>query len=242
MAFELREYTVVTALPGEVLGLPVALRNGSARSIRIIGAAEMCGSAGCNRVANLPLTIAPGSCATIHVEFHTRQQPGEGTNEIPFYLDHPDINLVKLRVRCIARESSEARAAAVIGGDVAARAQAAYSPMEAPAPPRARSGRTEGRAELGSVGRGAAAEGTMVIANKLAHEVRVAKVTTSCECLSVHLPFKTLAPNESTIAEFRLDMSKDPDFVGGLGIDVHGLDASGFELFYFEVMVDVKPN
>lgn len=109
IAFELPLYTIETSTCGEIRDLKIVLGNRSRNRVRVVGAGEICGEAGCNRVRGLPVELPAGGAAVMHVEFHARAHPGVGVNEIPFYLDAPDVPMVMLRVRCVVRAPDDTR-------------------------------------------------------------------------------------------------------------------------------------
>lgn len=83
------------------------------------------------------------------------------------------------------------------------------------------------RIELGCIRRGGTARQTLVVANGSTTPALLARITTTCECLSVEpLPISLEPGGRQTIA-IACDFSDDPDFTGSLAIEVALLDSSG---------------
>jgi hypothetical protein len=75
--------------------------------------------------------------------------------------------------------------------------------------------------------------------NRSAATVEVAEITTSCDCLKVELPERTLAPGQQYEGRIELDLRKEPQFLGNLGISVDGRGREGETVFVMEVHVAV---
>jgi hypothetical protein len=85
--------------------------------------------------------------------------------------------------------------------------------------------------DLGLVSRGSEREGRFGLGNAGRDPVTVGQVETSCGCLTVELPMQTLPPGQTAEVRVRLDMGKEPGFVGGLRIDVCGWTPAGAKAF-----------
>ena len=91
---------------------------------------------------------------------------------------------------------------------------------------------------IGVVEPGCVGRAEIVIANPGGSAVAVERIESSCECLSVDPPSLRLGPGESRVLRVVFDSSREPDFVGELGIDVTARVASG--TISFRTMVDVE--
>ena len=69
--------------------------------------------------------------------------------------------------------------------------------------------------------------------------VRIGRIESSCECLTVDLGQSAVEPGERVLAEFRYDGSKEPDFVGSLMIEVEVWDDADARVGTFDVSVEV---
>jgi hypothetical protein len=72
--------------------------------------------------------------------------------------------------------------------------------------------------------------------------VDVARIETSCDCLDIRLPRRVIGPSEKVLARASLDLTKEPDFLGGLAIEVKGVTSSGTVAFSLVVNVTVWPR
>lgn len=89
--------------------------------------------------------------------------------------------------------------------------------------------------DVGRVAPGSSVEATVIIRNTSSRLIIVKSVQTSCDCLSVRLSDQSVPPFGNMPVVLRIDMpAKDP-FRGALALRAEGLDASGAELFSFEV-------
>jgi hypothetical protein len=82
---------------------------------------------------------------------------------------------------------------------------------------------------------------TFSLANMGNTPAAVAKVESSCHCLTIDLDRCVIAPGEQILAHANLDLSREPSFAGNLGIDVRGLTSTGQVLFDIVVEVAVLP-
>ena len=80
------------------------------------------------------------------------------------------------------------------------------------------------------------------LTNRSTTPVEVAEITTSCDCLKIELPERTLAPGQKVEGRIELDLRKEPQFIGNLGILVDGTGRKGEPLFSMEVHVSVAKD
>jgi len=93
--------------------------------------------------------------------------------------------------------------------------------------------------DLGRVQAGGITESIVYLANQSPRDIEIAKLEVGCECISFKLPCRDIAAGERVAAEVRLNLAREPEFVGGLSIDVRGLDADGAERFSLVVVATV---
>jgi hypothetical protein len=74
--------------------------------------------------------------------------------------------------------------------------------------------------DFGEVKQGCRAENAVTITNNSDSEFAVDRVESSCDCLTLLVPTKPLKPGEQATVKFVLDMSREPEFVGGLRLTV----------------------
>lgn len=69
--------------------------------------------------------------------------------------------------------------------------------------------------------------------------MEVSEITSSCDCLKIELAKRLLSPSEKIEGRIVLDLRKEPQFLGNLGIKVDGTGRKGEPVFAIEVHVDV---
>jgi hypothetical protein len=89
--------------------------------------------------------------------------------------------------------------------------------------------------DLGELPQGGSGRGGFSLANRVDRTIEVARIETSCECLSVGPARSDVGPGESVWVEILMDLAKEPDFSGYLSIHVEGYDESGTCVFRTEV-------
>lgn len=72
----------------EEYNLTFAVRNSASIPIRIIGANDRCGAAGCSRTLELPFTVPPRQTRTLHVVFKVGSE-GKVNFPLTMYTDFP---------------------------------------------------------------------------------------------------------------------------------------------------------
>jgi hypothetical protein len=94
--------------------------------------------------------------------------------------------------------------------------------------------------DLGILLPGQSAQATITLHNPGPHPVSVEQIETRCPCIRVEPASFKVAAGE--FAEFvaRFDPSHDPDFRGGLSIDVVGRSSRDFVLFRARVNLDIR--
>jgi len=70
--------------------------------------------------------------------------------------------------------------------------------------------------------------------------VIVAMVETSCPCLNVAEQSTNIGPGQAAELTVKFDPTDDPDFRGGLSIDVIGRDPRGGIVFRTRAQIDVR--
>jgi hypothetical protein len=101
---------------------------------------------------------------------------------------------------------------------------------------------SEANLNLGQVAPGSQKSRTFWLTNRSAATVEVVEVTSSCDCLKVDLPERNLAPGKTEEGRVELDLRKEPQFLGNLGISVKGKGKSGETVFAMEVHVAVDKD
>lgn len=93
--------------------------------------------------------------------------------------------------------------------------------------------------DLGVVFQGESARLNTWVKNQGDRVIRVNKLERSCDCLIVNF-FKTeIAPGDRVLVQFHYDGSKEPDFIGGLMIEVAMMDDKDVKVGQIEVSLDV---
>ncbi len=101
----------------------------------------------------------------------------------------------------------------------------------------------EARIDLGVIEQGESARMSQWIRNQSDREIFIAKVEKSCECLDIKIASPELKPSGRSLIHLSYDGTKEPDFVGGLQIEVTLLNDQGNCVGKIEVPVEVvKPN
>ena len=80
----------------------------------------------------------------------------------------------------------------------------------------------------------------VLVKNRRAKRCAVAAWRTSCDCLSIQPDTVSVEPADAARLTCALDFSSEPEFAGGLGIQVEGLDAARNVVLQFEVRVSVR--
>lgn len=92
---------------------------------------------------------------------------------------------------------------------------------------------------LGQVAPGSQKSLAFSLTNRTLAPVEVVEITSSCDCLRIELPKRHLAPGHKVEGRIELDLRKEPQFVGNLGVSVNGRGKKGETLFEMEVHVAV---
>jgi len=93
--------------------------------------------------------------------------------------------------------------------------------------------------DLGTVVAGGRAAARLRFTNGCDSWIEISRVPTSCPCLTVELANVRIAPHGTMHATARIDLSDDPEFVGGLCPEFQCFDAFGKERFVGSVAVQV---
>ncbi len=95
---------------------------------------------------------------------------------------------------------------------------------------------------LGKVAPGSQKSRVIWLTNQSTAPVEIVEIETSCECLRAELPERTLAPGQKVEGRLELDLRKEPQFLGNLGIIVTGRGKTGETVFAMEVHVAVEKD
>ncbi len=101
---------------------------------------------------------------------------------------------------------------------------------------------SEADLNLGQVAPGSQKSLAFWLTNRSADPVQVVEISTSCDCLEVELPKRVLAPGKKVEGRVQLDLRKESQFVGNLGISVEGRGKTGETVFAMEVRVAVDKD
>lgn len=101
---------------------------------------------------------------------------------------------------------------------------------------------SEGDLNLGQLAPGSQKSRAFWLTNQSAAPVKIVEIVTSCDCLNVELPERILAPGQKIEGRIKLDLRKELQFIGNLGIPVEGKGKKGETLFKMEVRVAVDNN
>lgn len=91
---------------------------------------------------------------------------------------------------------------------------------------------------LDAVRAGGRANARVSVRNTTANGVTIAKLTTTCDCVSVDLVGRTIRPGSAIEADVVLDLAKEPDFVGKLAVGVEALTADGAVVLQMDIFVN----
>jgi hypothetical protein len=101
---------------------------------------------------------------------------------------------------------------------------------------------SEADLNLGQVAPGGQRSRTIWLTNQSTAPVEIVELETSCDCLKLELLVRTLAPGQKVEGCIKLDLWKEPQFVGKLGIIVRGRGKTGERVFAMEVHVAVDKD
>ena len=96
--------------------------------------------------------------------------------------------------------------------------------------------------DLGIVPQAGREQETFSLTNPTAEPVQIARIESSCDCLEIRLLATEVPPAGKVLAQARLDLSKEPEFIGSLAIQVNGLTGSGVVAFSIVINVSVRPR
>jgi hypothetical protein len=94
--------------------------------------------------------------------------------------------------------------------------------------------------DLGKVPQGSLHMRTVWLENRRQTPVRIVSLTSSCECAQILLPTRTVLPGEKIAASVECDLAKEPDFSGGLSIDLAGQSPDGEAAFALRALLTVE--
>jgi hypothetical protein len=96
---------------------------------------------------------------------------------------------------------------------------------------------TLSRIDMGEVAPAGRKEATFTLTNAGMRTIELARIETSCDCLSVEVPSR-VAPAEQVVCRAKLDLSEELNFTGEMAIEIRGWTSAG-ELAFF-VTADVR--
>ena len=96
---------------------------------------------------------------------------------------------------------------------------------------------------MGVIEQGDSSRISQWIRNQSDHEIQIAKIEKSCECLDVKIVSPQIKPGGRSLIHLSYDGAKEPEFVGGLQIEVTLFNDLGECVGKIEVPVEVvKPS
>jgi Protein of unknown function (DUF1573) len=93
---------------------------------------------------------------------------------------------------------------------------------------------------LGTLEPGRSAVAKLTLRNSTSHPVLVSRVQTSCHCLNVAGQPTHIGSGQVADLTVKFDPTDDPDFRGGLSVDVLGHDPTGELVFQTRVRLEVR--
>jgi hypothetical protein len=97
-----------------------------------------------------------------------------------------------------------------------------------------------GRIDLGTVAQGSKHTKTIVLRNTTSRVVEIARRESSCACLELALPKRRWEPGEAVEAKLIVDLAREPEFTGALGLSIKGWTAEGRVGFAVECLTTVS--
>jgi hypothetical protein len=95
--------------------------------------------------------------------------------------------------------------------------------------------------DVGTIAAGGSAESELTLTNSTDVPISIARVRTSCECVSVVPSASRIESHKTQKVVAHIDLSDEPDFTGGLGPDIEFLDAAQQTRFRFTLRAAVRP-
>jgi hypothetical protein len=92
---------------------------------------------------------------------------------------------------------------------------------------------------LGEVPAGGRKQCDFWLTNQTNSPVEVAEIETGCDCLTIDLPNRSIAPGQKVEGRALLDFRHEPRFTGRLSIEVKGKEKAGEVVFALVVKVSV---
>lgn len=93
--------------------------------------------------------------------------------------------------------------------------------------------------DLGVLVQGESTQFRQWIRNESEHQVEVTNIEKSCDCIDVKIAESRIASRDKTLVVVTYDSSKEPDFTGGLVIEVSLWDAKRTQVGKISVPVEV---
>lgn len=115
-------------------------------------------------------------------------------------------------------------------------------PKAVPAPPWSAVTIRPDPVDLGVIERGRPAEGSVLLQNNLSQPLALDRVNTSCPCIRFAPVPVTIGGGEAATLAVKFDPASDPEFGGGLGVEVVGYERDGREMFKTRVDLEVRPS
>jgi Protein of unknown function (DUF1573) len=96
--------------------------------------------------------------------------------------------------------------------------------------------------DLGTLLPGRPANVTLTIKNVGSASRTLNSVETSCPCIRVNSPPQSIGVGETVTLKILFDPSEEPNFRGGLAVELRALDPAGAQLFHTTVLVEVSDD
>ena len=105
--------------------------------------------------------------------------------------------------------------------------------------PKTESSPIQATIDLGVIYQGESAGTNRWVQNQSDKSIRIEKIETSCECVSLKFSKDEISPGEKILAQVSYNGEKEPDFVGALQIQVTLLDDNRHNVGIIQVPVEV---
>jgi hypothetical protein len=91
--------------------------------------------------------------------------------------------------------------------------------------------------ELGTLKQGEIGKGNIALSNSSGTDCTISLISSSCPCFSVHVPGNQVGAGQTVSGQVVLDLSHEPEFIGGLLIEVNGYTPDGHTAFRLSARV-----
>lgn len=94
--------------------------------------------------------------------------------------------------------------------------------------------------QFGTLAKGATAVRELMIVNRTGGPWDIRQIGASCDCVRLSAVPTVVPADDSFFTEVRLDLTEDPEFVGGLAPELVARDANGIELFVIVIRAKIE--